>query len=276
MISNKEKILFIMFQGGGSNLKSWNEYTESKFLDRLKKIGKVYVYQDKIYNTFYYNKNNPLRKDYDSNLDFDLNYNNLDKHIKYVYDDIIIKYKNIDKYKFIPIGWSAGGYLALYFSQIYYKKCKSCVLLDPALITPNNINLRIESFKKDKCDRVYYPITNNKYKKLLLQLKENKDDTWKIIITTSNYIRTLFIKDKLNIKFNNVPVISFYYINKPYVNEFGDEFNNKTKKEEIKILSKINKNNYKPHILINSGHCVFNKIDNANFIISKINDIIIK
>jgi hypothetical protein len=48
MISNKEKILFIMFQGG-SNLKSWNEYTESKFLDRLKKIGKVYVYQDKIY-----------------------------------------------------------------------------------------------------------------------------------------------------------------------------------------------------------------------------------
>jgi hypothetical protein len=47
MIFNKEKILFIMFQGGGSNLKSWNEYTESKFLDRLKKIGKVYVYQDK-------------------------------------------------------------------------------------------------------------------------------------------------------------------------------------------------------------------------------------
>ena len=36
-MSNKEKILFIMFQGGGSNLKSWNEYTESKFLDRLKK-----------------------------------------------------------------------------------------------------------------------------------------------------------------------------------------------------------------------------------------------
>ena len=101
-------------------------------------------------------------------------------------------------------------------------------------------------------------------------MKENKDDTWKIIVTTSNYIRIL-----LN-KFNNLPVISFYYINKPYVNEFGDEFNNKTKKEEIKILSKINKNNYKPHILINSGHCVFNKIDNANFIISKINNIIIK
>jgi len=35
MISNKEKILFIMFQGGGSNLKSWNEYTEPE-----KRFGK--------------------------------------------------------------------------------------------------------------------------------------------------------------------------------------------------------------------------------------------
>jgi len=25
-----------MFQGSGTNLKSWNEYTKSKFLDKLK------------------------------------------------------------------------------------------------------------------------------------------------------------------------------------------------------------------------------------------------
>ena len=31
----KPKVLFIMFQGSGTNLKSWNEYTKSKFLDRL-------------------------------------------------------------------------------------------------------------------------------------------------------------------------------------------------------------------------------------------------
>lgn len=37
------KILFIMFQGSGTNLKSWNEYTESKFLDKLKLIGDVYI-----------------------------------------------------------------------------------------------------------------------------------------------------------------------------------------------------------------------------------------
>ncbi len=36
-------ILFIMFQGSETNLKSWNEYTESKFLDNLKLISDVYI-----------------------------------------------------------------------------------------------------------------------------------------------------------------------------------------------------------------------------------------
>jgi hypothetical protein len=31
-----------MFQGGGTNLKIWNEYTKSKFLDRLKELGSTY------------------------------------------------------------------------------------------------------------------------------------------------------------------------------------------------------------------------------------------
>ena len=39
-----------MFQGSATNLKTWNEYTESKFLDRLREIGNIYMYQDKIYN----------------------------------------------------------------------------------------------------------------------------------------------------------------------------------------------------------------------------------
>ena len=44
------KILFIMFQGNATNLKYWNEYTRSKFLDRLKELGSVYTYQDKTHN----------------------------------------------------------------------------------------------------------------------------------------------------------------------------------------------------------------------------------
>lgn len=64
------KILFIMFQGAGTNLKSWNEYTNSKFLDRLKEIGKVYTYQDKVNNIWHYDVKDPEHKNFDANINF--------------------------------------------------------------------------------------------------------------------------------------------------------------------------------------------------------------
>lgn len=81
-------ILFIMFQGSGTNLKSWNEYTESKFLDKLKLIGDVYIYQDKIHNIWHYDNTNPEKKDFDSDIDINLSYVNPDAHIKMVFSDI--------------------------------------------------------------------------------------------------------------------------------------------------------------------------------------------
>jgi hypothetical protein len=265
-IGGGKKYLFIMFQGSSTNLKNWNEYTESKFLDKLKKIGEVYTYQDKIYNTMHYDKSIPEHNDYNSDIDFDINYNNLDNHIDMVYDDIKIKYKNINEYKLIPVGWSAGGYLALYFSQKYSKKCKLCVLFDTALITKENIILRLKSFKEDK---IIYPITNNKYKDLLNKIKDKNDDAWKKIISTSNYIRTLFIKNNINIKFK-IPVLSFVYISDPEKNEYGFKFNNDTKLKEIKILKQKNPKKYISYIIKNSGHCIFNKSENASFIIDNI------
>ena len=79
-----------MFQGAGTNLKSWNEYTKSKFLDRLKKLGSVYTYQDKIHNIWHYDKSNPEYIDFDSNIDIDLSYIKPNTHIKMIYDDIVI------------------------------------------------------------------------------------------------------------------------------------------------------------------------------------------
>ena len=89
------KILFIMFQGAGTNLKSWNEYTKSKFLDRLKKIGDVYTYQDKVNNIWHYDMKDKEHIDFDSNIDFDLSYVNPNTHIKMVYADIQAKYNII-------------------------------------------------------------------------------------------------------------------------------------------------------------------------------------
>ena len=58
----------------GTNQKTWNEHTKSKFLDRLKIIGSVYCYQDKTYNIWHYNKKNPTYVDYDMDIDINLSY----------------------------------------------------------------------------------------------------------------------------------------------------------------------------------------------------------
>ena len=184
-----------MFQGAGTNLKSWNEYTESKFLDRLKELGSVYTYQDKINNIWHYDKSNLEYFDYDSDIDIDLNYVNPDTHITIIYDDIKGKY-NIEEYKFIPIGWSAGCYFALYFAQIYSTQCIHVILLDSALWTPNNMKIRLKVV-----DDGIYPITNAKYKKMLHNWKTNQtdvEDAYKIN-NLNNYIRSLFIIFKFRI-----------------------------------------------------------------------------
>jgi hypothetical protein len=83
-MTKKIKILFIMFQGSGTNIKAWNEYTKSKFLDRLKIIGEVYTFQDKTHNIWHYDKSNIKYKDYDSDIDINLAYVKPDTHIKMV------------------------------------------------------------------------------------------------------------------------------------------------------------------------------------------------
>ena len=165
------KILFIMFQGAGTNLKSWNESTKSKFLDRLKELGSTYTYQDKVNNIWHYDKSDLEHTDFDSDIDFDLSYVKPNTHIKMVYDNIKNKFKNINEYKFIPIGWSAGCLLALYFAQIYKSKCLHVILLDSAVWTPNNMKLRLEEIDSSGINDK--PITNIKFKKMLENWKQN-------------------------------------------------------------------------------------------------------
>jgi len=265
------KILFIMFQGSGTNLKSWNEYTKSKFLDRLKELGSVYTYQDKIHNLGFYDSGVPplYKNDYDSDIDIDLSYVKPDTHIKMVYDDIKTKYKNLDEYKFIPMAWSAGGYLALYFAQVYSSQCVHVVLLDPTVITPNNIAKRLKEY-----NNVIYPITNAKYKKMLQDLKINQTDEDVIKISNINhYIRTLFISKHLKLKLS-VPTLSFVNIQKPEGYEYPKDFTDNKRIIEVKTLEKLNPENYKAIIFINKTHYVFDKIQPAKAIIKEIKNII--
>jgi hypothetical protein len=206
-------ILFVLFQGSGTNLKSWNEYTESKFLDKLKKLGDIYTYQDKTHNIWYYDKSNPEHKDYYSDIYINLAYVRPNTHIKIVYNDLLNKYKNLKDYKIIPVGFSAGCYLALYFAQVYSSLCKCVILLDPALWTKDNMKLRLKSLKNDKAGYLY-PITNSQYNQILNKLKNKNIDIEDIykINNIHNIIRSEFIAKKLKL---SLPIKTLAFVNIP-------------------------------------------------------------
>ena len=256
----QKKVLFIMFQGSGTNLKNWNP-KESRFLDRLKKLGSVYTYQDKIYNIHHYDKSNPDHKDFDSDINIDLEYVMPDTHIKMVYDDIQAKYKNIEEYKFIPIVWSMGGGMALYFCQKYKQQCIHCILLDPLYITPTNILSTLKSTLKNiSVDNTN--ITNNKLQKMLYNLKKyNTEENLKIVENTIDFIRFSFYLKNLNLKLP-VKTTSFINIENPAEYKWQKD-NNKNRLNEIKILKKNNPENYTSIIFENKTHMIYDKIQPA-------------
>ena len=76
----------------------------------------------------------------------------------------------------------------------------------------------------------------------------------------------LNIYNNLNLKFI-VPIIAFINIQEPEKNEWSEDFNNKRRLQEIKVLLKINPTNYIPHIVKNKTHYIFNKKSGSNKII---------
>ena len=266
------KILFVMFQGAFDNLTAWNKDTKSKFLDRLKTLGSVYTYQDKINNIRHYNLTDPEHNDFDDDIDFGLSYITVNNHIKLVYDDIQRKYKNLANYKFIPIGHSIGGLFALYFCQKYASQCLHCILLDPTLWTPKNMKLRLE-FLKSKGG--YVKITNIKFKKMLQDWKDfhtNVEDMY-LINTINHMIRSSYFSKHLKLKLS-VPTTSFVNIENPEKKPVPKDVNNKNKLNEIKILEKYNPDKYKAILFINKTHYIFYDIQPAKKIIKYITTII--
>ena len=230
------KILFIIF---GMNLKHVNLHS-SYIVDKLKELGKVYIYQDKINNVYYYQTrardflyrdiNN--KKYYDSDIDFDLSYVRVNTNIKIVYDNIKKKYKNIDHYQFIPIGYGYECFLALYFSQIYKSKCMHVILLNSEpLIEEFNIIYGYDVYAEEVYNDKRKPITNIQFKKKLENLK-NKEN-----------IRSVFIYNNLNLTLY-IPTTSFINIEKSM-----RDYDKTVKLNEVKILEKINPTNFKAIIL---------------------------
>lgn len=276
-----------MFQGLGTNQKRWNENTESRFLDRLKEIGSVYTYQDKINNIWHYNKSSceptSMWYDYDDDIDIDLSYVRCNTHIKLVYNDLIQKYKNLDNYIIIPIGFSLGGYMALYFTQ-YYKNThhtlfKHVIMLDSNGFSPDNMKDKLEEYAKYSYIKT---LTNNTYKHMLQKLKTMRENSVNTIpqittlITQINnvniYIRLLSASKYLKLEFT-IPTTLFVNIQNPKTNIYSDIMN-KIRLQEIELYKKHNPDTFTSIIVNNQSHYLYTKIQTTKAIIKYIKSII--
>jgi hypothetical protein len=268
-----------MFQGLGTNQKQWNEHTESRFLDRLKKLGSVYTYQDKINNIWHYNKSSTdpttLCSDYDDDIDIDLSYVKCNTHIKLVYDNLIKKYKNIDNYDLIPIGFSLGGYMALYFAQ-HYKTTqpnnptlfKNVIMLDSSGFNPKNIKNQLKDYEKLEYIKT---LTNATYKQMLQRLKTMPDTT--TILHQLNqihiYIRLLSASKYLNLVFQ-IPTTLFVNIQTSGNSNSNSDNSNEIKLEEIELYKKHNPDTFNAFFFTNQTHYIYSKLKPAKYIIDYI------
>ncbi|MBX9806447.1 MAG: hypothetical protein K2X95_01480, partial [Flavobacteriaceae bacterium] len=140
--------VFVLFQGWGNNLKVWNDYTECHFLDQLKNLGPCFTIQDSTYNILYYSKD-PDADDYDRQIE--PNDFKVDLFVQKVF--LLLQLSEYSDHQYIPIGFSFGGLMALYFAQIYSFYCLKVYLFDPATFIPSNTTLELE-FLKQRVDKI--------------------------------------------------------------------------------------------------------------------------
>jgi len=259
--------LYILFQGVGMPCDEWN--TDGKFIQSLKKYGKVYMYENKIYNTAYYDKKNPGRNNYGKDIDFNIDYFDIKKHLEIVYNDIIDTIKDFKKYKWISIGFSLGGHLANAFACIY--KCAACVLLDSSM-------RMLPEFAKKRTEYILKDLLNNKIIKSNKELEEilNKIKTEKNINKYIRYVHELWIYKCTKFTSDNyagkkllVPTYSFMNI---LINdEIIPELKIGKNEELYKNISYLEKDkNYHYVLFVGVGHLIFRNKKEVDTIIKNI------
>jgi hypothetical protein len=116
-------------------------------------------------------------------------------------------------------------------------------------------------------------ITNTKLQKILNNLKKNNtEENLKIVENTIYYIIYKFYNTHLDLK---LPIKTTSFINIENPEEYKwQKDNNKNRLNEIKILKKLNPDNFSAIIFENKTHMVYDKIQPAKKIIKYIDNLI--
>ena len=242
-MSNK---IYILFQGFGQTINDWNN-KPTKFLSKLKKKGKVFIYKNKWI---------------EQHNDYKLSYLTMDGFIDDVYNNLIKQIPNAHNFRWIPVGESFGGCLALVFSVLFRKKCSCCVLLDNApILTLKNNKKRIKMTKK-MLGHKFKNLTEKKF----TSIKQTNPD---YLLDYGVISFTEYIQKNIIGKNFNIPIYGFYNISFPDI--FSKEFNIY---DNIELFDEINKlktvKNFHYNLFINAGHLIYLDKKAVSVILSKI------
>jgi len=285
----KDKYIIILFNSFGSSKIFWNYAFEDKselrkidFLDKIKKFGKTYTFNQPFFNINYYstpdNKKEKILwekiykkyKPHSSNINFDLDDLDYKNICKKIYEQLKEKYGKNKKY--IIIGHSYGGGLALLFSKLYKNDCILCCCIDNP---PSVLNFYNKYNDKENKSILEKYNNNSELKKSLRIIKNSKDikeknkeidDIYKLIGYKSSQDRIKYYDDKLYI-----PTIFFrkYYSNPKDYEIDWNNFSNK----EIKIYEK-DKNMKKYIIMKDADHFIWKNQEFSDIIIETIKELL--
>lgn len=247
---NKYEYIVILFNGYGSSKIYWDYAFDNKpelrkidFLDKLKKIGKTYTFNQPFFNINYYSPPNKMwkkiydkYKPYSSNINFtleDLDYKNI---CQKTYNTVKKRYGN--KKKYIVIGHSYGGILGLIFSKMYKTECVLCCCIDNFPYVLDYLTFFKKENEKNDSNIMEKYSSNKELKKSLNIISTNKKDKNKEINDIQKLIQYRSSQDRVDYYDSKlyVPTVFFRaHTSKPAENQ---TYWFKNTKKEKKIFEK--------------------------------------
>jgi len=283
------KYIIILFNGFGSSKIFWNYAFEDKpdlrkidFLDNIKKIGKTYTFNQPFFNVDYYSTPNNKKdkilwgkiyekyKPHSSNVNFKLD--DLDYKIicDKTYNSVKEKYGNNKKY--IIIGHSYGGCIALLFSKLYKNDCVLCCCID----NPPYVLSFFNKYNDENNKNILEKYSNNDELKKSLRIIKNSEDIKEKNKEIDNIYKLIGYKSSQDrIKYYNtrlyIPTIFFRaYYSKP--KDYQIDWNKYSMKEK-KLFEKDK--NMKKYIIMNEAeHFIWKNQEFSDIIIETIKQIL--